>query len=215
MIIVSYLNSGNPVFSLAEEKDIDFIIGIIISDFISKEIDAELFSGTKLSVVDGRLNIEPYLVNTEIIPEDVLGTFEKTAKKYGDKAYFFDDYCCYEYNGSYKELDENSYKMFTCSECGRKFFQKDSIEGMCAECFTSKGVEMMFKEEKTKTSEEYTEYEAISEAMDTVDSFGCRIGKYFYIPDVSSKARELVSGYLKKKGIPEKYSEKILGGFAA
>lgn len=217
MIIISYLNEGKPVFSLAEEKDIDMIVGMLFKDYIGTDkVSAEKFSDKKISFDSEQLKFDSFSVKHEIIDGDPLATFEKTASLYGDVAYFFDGYACYEVvNGNYKELDSSSYELVVCETCGKTVFKKDAVDNYCVDCFLETGIKDIFQNVKDNTVEEYTEYEKISEVFNVVDSFKCKITKYLYINQVSAKAKEIAVGYLKKEKVPEKYITQMVGGFAA
>ena len=211
MNIISYINEGKPVYSIYE-GDTSVIIALLYDKYIGKEIVANDFSNKKITVTEKGLAFEPYGVKEVIIDNDPIESFEATVKGC-DNALFFDTFSCYIYDGSYTETNREDYKIYTCEECGRIVGFDKYIEGYCLECFVDSGIQKMFKEIESKSSEQYTEYEKISELYDTVDAFKSKISRLLASADVAKKAQEIVADYISV--VPEKYSEKILGGFAA
>lgn len=217
MILVGYINDGNPVFSLAEKENIDMVIAIIMKKYIGKaEMPVEKFTNKLLSVANGDI----VSTDTDVkvtIKEGVLETFEATAEEYKEEAaYFFDNYTCYDYYaGNYRELPADAYSLTTCNECGKEIFTKDSVNHYCLTCFIDKGINKMLDESKGETSDGYTEYESMSKVMNTLENFNYKIKKYITMKGVVEKAKEVTSAYLKVEKMPEKYFEKLLGGITA
>lgn len=215
MKLISYINNGEPVFSLVEDKDIQMVISILMNDYIGKgKIDTENFTNKLISIKNGKLSFSPTSVNVEITP-DPIDTFERTAKLNGGIAYFFDPFYVWEYEGVYKELSKNSYELITCSQCGKRILRKDSTAGYCMDCFVKDGMKNMFEEAKNSLSEEYTEFETLSKIFETADSFKKKVGDYLPLPKVSASAKAIILDYVKKEKLPEKYIDVVVGGFAA
>lgn len=217
MILIGYINDGNPVFSVTEKENVDMVVALLMNDYIGKvEIQADMFTNKLLSIVNGKIVSTDTDVKV-LIKDGVLETFEATAENYKEEAaYFFDNYTCYDYlDGNYRELPSDAYALVTCKECGEKIFTKNSVNGYCVNCFLAKGVNKMLADAQVETAEGYTEYEKLSKVFNTVDTFKNNIKKYITVKGVSEKAKEVMASYIEGEKLPEKYVERILGGIAA
>lgn len=211
MKIVSYINSGKPVYSIYE-GDTSIFIALLYESYIGKEIKAEDFNNKKIVVTEKGLKFSDHIVNSEIIEDDILGGFEATVKGY-DEAVFFDPFTCYIYDGNYNETSSRDYKIYRCKDCGKIVGYDKYVEGYCLDCFIETGIQEIFKDIQFSTNEEYTEYEKVSEIYEIVDTFKGKVKRFFKYEEVAKKAQEIVCAYVKD--IPDKYVEKIVGGFAA
>ena len=102
--------------------------------------------------------------------------------------------------------------MSICKHCG-KIISGPLVNDYCPECFVTYGVQEVFEQVQADDQELYTEYEAVSKVMNTVEAFYERIKDKG--TSAVAKAKEISEQYLGKEHIPEELYETVLGGFAA
>lgn len=215
MVLVGYFNEGHPVFSVTEKEVLAELLSVIITNYVNKDtISAEMFDNKILSLNENKEIVStPTKVNKKV-NENPIDEFIETSKGYEEGAYFFDLDACFEYNNeNFRQLEEKDFLLVTCKHCGKKVLKKDSVCGCCEECFVNDEIKNMLEEAK-ECSEEFTEYEKLSEVFNTIELFKEKIKSYAEIKDVPAKAKEVIDDYVNKQNLPEKYTVKVLGGLA-
>lgn len=212
MILLSYYNSGEPVFAVAKDN-INCIISTIMTDYIGKVgLCRETFDSTLVSYDNGGINVHSYNLNVKITQKDPVEGFKEIAKDF-EEAYIFDTYDFYIcQNGTLKRLEKNDYTMQKCNNCGKTFFGKDMVEGLCLDCFLAVGIDNILK----SINEQYTEYESFSRVYEAILQFEKKISEHCRLTnDMKEKVKDIIKNFLYKEKIPEKYHNAIIGGFAA
>ena len=216
--LISLYRDNKITSSEAETENINIILGFIFKKYVQGEDITENFDSKFLYIEEEQLKTKPlnkkinhFLQENEDSVE-VLIKFEELSKGY-EAAYIFDQYEVFKFeNGDYKDLDERDYQLSICKHCG-KIISGPLANDYCPECFVTYGVQEVFEQVQADDQELYTEYEAVSKVMNTVEAFYERIKDKG--TSAVAKAKEISEQYLGKEHIPEELYETVLGGFAA